>query len=162
MRGPAPAPAAAGEGALAYDGAGQLAPARTAALAPAGGVVPDRPTGTVTFLFADLEGQTPLWEVHPGPMRAAVARHDALLRRAVSDHGGHVVKATGDGLHAAYARAPDALAAALAAQRALLSEAWDLPTPLQARMGLHSGAAEERDGDYYGPSVNRAGRVRQA
>src|SRR5262245_48864479 len=95
-------------------------------------------------------------------MRAALARHDALLRRAVSDHGGHLVKATGDGLHAAFARAPDALAAALAAQRALLSEAWDLPTPLRARMGLHSGACDERDGDYFGPAVNRAARVMQA
>src|SRR5262245_59126848 len=95
-------------------------------------------------------------------MRAALARHDALLRRAVSEHGGHVVKATGDGLHAAFARAPDALGAALAAQRALAAEDWDLPTPLRARMGLHTGAAEEREGDYFGPAVNRAARVMQA
>src|SRR5262245_28360662 len=100
------------------------------------------PTGTVSFLFTDLEGQTTLWEVHPEPMRAAVARHDALLREAVLAHGGHVVKATGDGLHAAFARAPDALAAALEAQRALAAAAWDLPEPLRARMGLHTGAAE--------------------
>src|SRR5215831_10437537 len=120
------------------------------------------PTGTVTFLFTDLEGQSALWEAHPEPMRAAGARHDALLRRAVSHHGGHVVKATGDGLHAAFARAPDALGAALAAQRALAAEPWDLPTPLRARMGLHMGACEERDGDYYGPAVNRAARVMQA
>src|SRR5262245_47066297 len=106
--------------------------------------------------------QSPLWEAHPEPMRAAVARHDALLRRAVSDHGGRVVKATGDGVHAAFSRAPDALGAALAAQRALLSEPWDLPTPLRARMGLHTGSAEERDGDYFGPAVNRAARVMQA
>src|SRR5215831_18497305 len=77
------------------------------------------PTGTVTFLFTDLEGQTPLWEERPELMRAALARHDALLRQAVGAQGGHVVKTTGDGLHAAFARAPDALAAALAAQRAL-------------------------------------------
>jgi class 3 adenylate cyclase len=120
------------------------------------------PTGTVTFLFTDLEGQTSLWEERPELMRAALARHDALLRQAVGAHGGQVVKTTGDGLHAAFARAPDALAAALAAQRALLAEAWELPRPLRARMGLHSGAAEERDSDYYGPAVNRAARVMQA
>src|SRR5215472_1228618 len=120
------------------------------------------PTGTVTFLFTDLEGQTPLWEERPELMRAALARHDALLRQAVGAQGGQVVKMTGDGLHAAFARAPDALAAALAAQRALLAEAWELARPLRARLGLHSGAAEERDGDYYGPAVNRAARVMQA
>src|SRR5262245_27401277 len=95
-------------------------------------------------------------------MRAALARHDALLRRAMRGHGGHVVKPTGDGLHAAFARAPDALGAALAAQRALAAEPWGLPTPLRARLGLHTGAAEERDGDYFGPAVNRAARVMQA
>src|SRR5262245_66322710 len=99
------------------------------------------PTGTVTFLFTDLEGQTSLWDEHPEAMRGALARHDALLRGAVLAHGGRVVKATGDGLHAAFARAPDAARAALDAKRALLAEAWDLPTPLRARMGLHSGAA---------------------
>src|SRR5262249_39457236 len=120
------------------------------------------PTGTVTFLFTDLEGQTRLWEAHPEPMRAALARHDALLREAVLAHGGYLVKTTGDGLHAAFARAAGALAAALAAQPALAAEAWGLPRPLRPRMGLHTGAAEERDGDYYGPAVNRAARVMQA
>jgi Adenylate and Guanylate cyclase catalytic domain len=104
----------------------------------------------------------PLWEERPELMRVALARHDALLRQAVGAQGGHVVKTTGDGLHAVFARAPDALAAALAAQRALTAEAWELPRPLRARMGLHSGSAEERDGDYYGPAVNRAARVMQA
>src|SRR5919197_1910279 len=120
------------------------------------------PTGTVTFLFTDLEGQTPLWEQRPEAMRAAVARHDAVLREAVAAHGGRVVKMTGDGLHAAFARAPDALGAALDAQRALAVEPWNLPRPLRARMGLHAGACEERGGDYYGPAVNRAARVMQA
>jgi predicted ATPase/class 3 adenylate cyclase len=120
------------------------------------------PTGTVTFLFTDLEGQTPLWERHPEAMRAALARHDALLRAAVLAHDGCVVKATGDGLHAVFALAPDALAAALAAQRDLAAQDWGLSGPLRARMGLHSGACEERDGDYFGPAVNRAARVMQA
>src|ERR671931_573542 len=122
----------------------------------------DLPSGTVTFLFTDLEAQTPLWEEHPEAMRAAVARHDAVLREAVAAHGGQVVKMTGDGLHAAFARAPDALGAALDAQRALAAEPWDLPRPLRARMGLHAGACEERGGDYYGPAVNRAARVMAA
>src|SRR5215813_14299626 len=102
------------------------------------------PTGTVTFLFTDLEGQTPLWEERPELMRGALARHDALLRQAVGAQGGQVVKMTGDGVHAVFARAPDALAAALAAQRALLAEAWQTTRPPQVRMALHTGVTEER------------------
>ena len=70
-----------------------------------------------------------------------------------------MVKTTGDGLHAAFAVAPDAVAAALDAQRALTREEWVLPEPLKVRMGLHTGVAEVRDGDYYGTAVNRAARV---
>jgi class 3 adenylate cyclase len=73
-------------------------------------------------------------------MRAALARHDALLRAAILDHGGHVVKATGDAFHAAFARASDALAAALNAQR-LRAEPWGEIGPLRVRMALHTGAA---------------------
>ena len=125
-----------------------LPPARPAAL----------PTGTVTWLFTDLEASTQLWERHPQAMPAALARHDALLREAITLHGGTVVKATGDGIHAAFARAPDALVAALAAQRALQRAPWG-ETELRVRMALHSGAAEERGSDYYGPAVNRAARL---
>ena len=120
------------------------------------------PTGTVTFLFTDLEGSTRLWEEHPDAMRAALARHDEILRDAVEKRDGHVVKTTGDGLHAAFAIAPDAVAAALDAQLQLLAEPWPLPEPLRVRMGLHTGVAEVRDGDYYGPAVNRAARVAAA
>jgi predicted ATPase/class 3 adenylate cyclase len=119
------------------------------------------PSGTVTFLFTDLVAHTRLWEADAEAMRVALARHDAILRRAVLTHDGHVVKATGDGLHAAFARATDAVDAAIDAQRALAGEVWQLPTPLQARMGLHTGTAEQRDGDYFGLSVNRAARVMQ-
>ena len=77
------------------------------------------PGGTVTFLFTDIEGSTARWEGHPEAMRVALARHDALIRAAIVEHHGHVVKTTGDGVHAAFARAPDALAAALDAQRRL-------------------------------------------
>jgi predicted ATPase/class 3 adenylate cyclase len=120
------------------------------------------PSGTVTFLFTDLEGSTRLWEEHREAMQSALARHDAVLRAAVESHGGHVVKTTGDGLHAVFATAPDATAAALDAQQQLLGEVWPLPEPLRVRMGLHTGHAEMRDGDYYGPAVNRAARVAAA
>ena len=122
----------------------------------------DLPSGTVTFLFTDLEGSTRLWEEFPDAMRAALARHDEILRDAVEQRDGHVVKTTGDGLHAAFALAPDGVAAALDAQRALAAEDWILPEPLKVRMGLHTGGAELRVGDYYGPAVNRAARVSAA
>ena len=77
------------------------------------------PTGTVTFLFTDLEGSTRLWEEHPEAMQDALARHDAIVRDAIESHHGHVVKTTGDGAHAAFATASDAVDAAVAAQLAL-------------------------------------------
>ena len=119
----------------------------------------DLPTGTVTFLFTDLEGSTRLWEEHPQAMRAALARHDKILRDSVEKHDGHVVKTTGDGIHAAFATAHDAVAAAVEAQEALASEEWTLPVPLRVRMGAHSGETEYRDGDYYGTAPNRAARL---
>src|SRR6185436_17363681 len=99
------------------------------------------PTGTVTFLFTDIEGSTARWEGHPEAMRVALARHDALVRNAILDHDGHVVKTMGDAFHAAFARAPDALAAALDAQRRLQAEPWGETGPLRVRMALHTGAA---------------------
>ena len=119
------------------------------------------PTGIVTFLFTDIEGSTQLWERHSQQMRGALARHDALLRTAVLDHGGGVVKSTGDGLLAVFAAAAPALAAALAAQRALAAEPWPQIAPhhLRVRMGLHSGEADLREQDYFGTAVNRAARV---
>ena len=78
------------------------------------------PSGTVTFLFTDVEGSTRLWEQHPEEMRDALARHDEILRVAIESHRGCVVKTTGDGVHAAFATAPDALAAAVEAQGRLL------------------------------------------
>jgi predicted ATPase len=94
-------------------------------------------------------------------MQKAVARHDALMREALVAHGGYIVKATGDGFHAAFARAPDGLAAALAAQRAIQSEAWG-EVVIRVRMGLHSGSAEERAGDYFGAAPNRGARLMSA
>ena len=127
-----------------------------------GGDVPELPSGTVTFLFTDLEGSTRLWEQYPEAMRPALERHDALLRDAVEQHGGNVVKTTGDGLHGVFTTTRDALDAALAAQGALAAEPWGLPGELRVRMGLHTGDAVVRDGDYYGPATNRAARVMAA
>lgn len=119
------------------------------------------PSGTVTFLFTDIEKSTLLWERHGEQMRPVQARHDALLRTAVEQQGGRVVKTTGDGLHAAFETAASALAAAVSAQRQLQSEIWSeiAPSQLRVRMGLHSGEAQLRDGDYYGTAVNRAARI---
>jgi predicted ATPase/class 3 adenylate cyclase len=121
--------------------------------------VSELPTGTVTFLFTDLEGSTRLWEEEPQAMKEALARHDAVLRQAVAAEGGRVVKGTGDGLHAVFGTAEAAVSAAVGGQLALSSESWGATGPLRARMGLHTGAAERRGGDYFGPVLNRAARL---
>ena len=117
------------------------------------------PSGTVTFLFTDVEGSSRLWEEHPEAMRAALARHDEIVREAIESHRGHVVKTTGDGFHAAFATASDAVHAAIDAQLGLAAESWPETGGLRVRMGVHTGAAEIRDGDYYGPALNRAARL---
>src|SRR6516225_10103901 len=98
--------------------------------------MPDLPTGTVTFLFTDVEGSTRLWEQDPAAMRAATARHDALVEEIVSDRGGMVVRPRGEGdsRFAVFARASDAVAAAVALQVALHAETWPTPTPMRVRM----------------------------
>ena len=117
-------------------------------------------TTPLTFLFTDIENSTPLWEGFPIEMRQASARHDAVLRQVIEGQRGQVVKTTGDGFHAAFATPSEGVAAALAGQQALAAEAWpEPPGPLKVRMGLHTGESEDRDGDYYGLSVNLAARV---
>jgi hypothetical protein len=96
------------------------------------------PTGTVTFLFTDLESSTRLWEQQPEAMRAALARHDELLSDAIESRSGHVIKGTGDGVHAVFATADAAVAAAIGAQRGLAVERWGVTEPLRVRMGLHT------------------------
>ena len=117
------------------------------------------PTGTVTFLFTDIEGSTRLWETQRAAMQSALARHDALLRQCIEAHGGHVVKSVGDGACAAFVSATDALEASITAQRALNAEPWPDPVRIRVRMALHSGPAELRDGDYFGPTLNRVARL---
>jgi predicted ATPase/class 3 adenylate cyclase len=123
----------------------------------------DLPTGTVTFLFTDIEGSTKLWEKSPRGMQVALTRHDALLWEAIEGHGGFVFKTVGDAFCAVFPTALGALESALAAQRTLFSEAWgDEIGALRARMALHTGTTHERDGDYFGPPVNRVARLLSA
>jgi class 3 adenylate cyclase/tRNA A-37 threonylcarbamoyl transferase component Bud32 len=122
----------------------------------------DSPTGTVTFLFTDIQGSTAMWERDAKRMQLALARHDEIMKTAVSSHGGHVFKMIGDACCAAFPSAPNALEAALAAQRAIFTEPWDERSRVRVRMALHTGEVEERDGDYFGPSVNRVARLLSA
>jgi class 3 adenylate cyclase len=109
------------------------------------------PSGTITFLFTDIEGSTRRWEEQPEAMRHALARHDAIQRQCIGRHGGFVFKTVGDAFHAAFSRPEDALAAAVEGQRALAAEGW----AEAVRMALHTGTADERDGDYFGLPLNR-------
>src|ERR1700736_1560221 len=117
------------------------------------------PSGTVTFLFSDIEGSTERWEAYRKPMKAAVARHDELMRAAIERHGGYVFKTVGDAFCAAFSDASHALHAALDAHLALAQEDFSAVDGLRVRMGLHTGSAEERDADYFGPAVNRVARL---
>ena len=120
------------------------------------------PTGTVTFLFTDIEGSTKLWEHNAQAMQAALARHDELLRSSIEERGGYVFKTVGDAFCCAFLTAPDALECALETQRRLLSSEWEQIGTLRVRTALHTGAAEERDRDYFGPPVNRVARLLSA
>src|ERR1700737_2947534 len=121
--------------------------------------VPTLPSGTVTFLFTDIEGSTRLWETQREAMTTALERHDALLRQCIESRGGHVFKTVGDAFCAAFATAASAVDAALAAQRSLHAERWPEHAPIRARMALHTGAAEMRDGDSFGPPLNQVARL---
>lgn len=122
-------------------------------------IMPATSSGTFTFLFTDIEGSTALWEKHPEAMRGALARHDFIMSAAVEGHGGHVFKTVGDAFYAAFDDAPSALHAACRAQRHLADAAHPEIGTLRVRMALHSGAVETRDGDYFGPPLNRVTRL---
>jgi len=126
--------------------------------------VAELPSGTVTFMMTDVEGSTRLWEAHPGIMADVLARHDALAAAAIAENRGFLIKSRGEGdsLFAVFARATDAVAAALAFQQALTRELWPAETPLRVRVALHTGEADLREGDYYGRAVNRCARLRAA
>jgi predicted ATPase/class 3 adenylate cyclase len=121
--------------------------------------MPPRPTGTVTFLFTDIEGSTRLWEQQGATLWPAFIRHEAVVRAQCAAHGGWVYKQVGDGFQVAFQTAPAALTAAVAIQRAFQAEEWGTTDPLRVRMALHSGVTEERADDYVGPLLNRLGRL---
>jgi predicted ATPase/class 3 adenylate cyclase len=107
----------------------------------------------LTFLFTDIEGSTRRWDADPEAMREALADHDTTLRHTIENHRGSVFKHTGDGLCAVFDSPKDAVDAAVAAQRRLR---------LPVRMGIATGEAERRDGDYFGAVLNRASRIMSA
>jgi predicted ATPase/class 3 adenylate cyclase len=117
------------------------------------------PTGIITFLFTDIEGSTRRWEVYPEAMRETLRRHDALLRAAIERHDGVVFKTIGDAFCAAFDRVEEAALAALDAQRSFAAEDWSAVDGLLVRMALHVGRVDEREGDYFGPPVNRVARL---
>jgi predicted ATPase/class 3 adenylate cyclase len=124
------------------------------------------PSGTVTFLFTDIEGSTKRWEHDAGVMRSALGRHNALLDEAVARHGGRAFKTIGDAIQAAFPTAAEALAAAAEAQRGLYDEDWaafgEAAIGLRVRMAVHTGSADPVDGDYLAPCLNRLARLLQA
>ena len=117
------------------------------------------PTGTLTFLFTDLEGSTRLWQMQHAAMQSAVARHDELMRQCIAARGGHVFKTVGDAFCVAFPTAPQALSAALAIQQAMHAEPWPDALEIRVRVALHTGAAEARDGDYFGMPLNHIARL---
>jgi predicted ATPase/class 3 adenylate cyclase len=131
--------------------------------------IPHLPEGTVTFLFTDIEDSTKLWEQYPEEMKIALATHDSILKEAIETNQGQVVKTTGDGVHAVFATAMDAVKASLDAQREFLEnseffakrpdEGKNSAVSIRVRMGMHTGEAELRDDDYYGQTLNRAARI---
>jgi predicted ATPase/class 3 adenylate cyclase len=117
------------------------------------------PSGTVTLLFTDIEGSTRLWEADRNAMAEALVRHDRIVREHIEAAGGHVFKTVGDAFCAVFADPSAALASSVAVQRAMGMELWPAGATIRVRMALHSGGCVERDGDYFGPVVNRVARL---
>src|SRR5579871_3755921 len=116
-------------------------------------------SGTLTFLFTDIEGSTQRWGQDRDAMAAALNRHDALMRQAIAAHGGEIFKTVGDAFCAVFATAPAAVAAAVDAQHALAAQDFSAIGGAFVRMALHTGTPLEREGDYFGPTVNRVARL---
>jgi len=117
------------------------------------------PSGTVAFLFTDIEGSTVRWDRDPAAMQHAVRRHDELMKAIIAEHAGHVFKTIGDAFCAVFWHPSDALAAAVHAQRALAETDFAAVDGIEVRMALHVGSSDERDGDYFGPTLNRVARL---
>ena len=117
---------------------------------------------TLTFLFTDIEGSTPLWDSRPKAMGAATELHNALLRKAVTEHGGHAFRVIGDAFCVAFSDATAAVVAAADAQRALCAQSWG-DAQINVRMGLHSGPVEDAEDEIFrGPTLARTARVMSA
>lgn len=116
----------------------------------------------VTFLFTDVEGSTRWWEEHPAEMGPALRIHDLVVKRAIEANGGEVFATGGDGFAVAFGDPDDALRTAVQTQDRLADAPWGETVRLQVRMGIHSGSAEQRDDDYFGPTLNQAARLMAA
>jgi len=117
------------------------------------------PSGTVTFLFSDIEGSTRRWDRDRAAMQDAVRLHDGILRDAIATHKGYIFKTVGDAFCAAFGLPEAAARAAIGTQRALAAADFSAVEGLRARIAIHTGTADERDGDYFGPALNRVARL---
>jgi class 3 adenylate cyclase len=113
----------------------------------------------VTLLFTDIEGGIRLWEADPEAMAEASGRHNRIIREQIEVSGGHVFTTVGEAFRAVFADPAAALASAVTVQQAIATASWPAGLPIRVRMAVHSGACLERDGDYFGPAVNRAARL---
>lgn len=115
----------------------------------------------ITFLLTDIVGSTARWDQDPEAMAAVVRRHDEIVATVVGQHRGRLVKSRGEGdsSFSTFTGPRDAAAAALGIHRCLRDEPWP-GAPVAVRIGIHLGETEERDDDFYGPTVNRAARIR--
>ena len=120
------------------------------------------PADSITFLLTDVEGSTRLWEEDARLMASALEQHDRIVSEIVALHDGNVIKSKGEGdsCFCVFARPVDAALAAVELQRRLAEESWPTPRPIAVRLAIHSGPAQERDADFYGPVVNRSARLR--
>ena len=119
------------------------------------------PSGVVTFLLTDIEGSTSLWELHPAAMTEALACHDNIIRGAIESADGVLLKARGEGdsTFSVFSKASNAVAVAHHLRRTFAQAAWPAEAALRLRIAIHTGEAVERDGDYFGPTVNRCARI---
>src|SRR5437899_2055951 len=120
------------------------------------------PSGTVTFLFTDIEGSTRLWEEDPTAMGTALAEHDTLIRKCVESHSGYVFKTVGDAFCAEFSAPKLALSAALAIQRSLAPSQNEPDISIKVRVAVHTGEVELRGRDYFGPTLSRLSRILSA
>ena len=120
------------------------------------------PTGVLTFCLSDIEGSTQAWESDPSSMARALVRHDQIIAETVESHGGRFLKSMGEGdaTVSVFSAAEQAVAATIDCQGRLVDEGWPGDLAIRVRMALHTGEAEQRGGDYFGPTLNVGARIR--